>query len=353
MAMNRKTILCALLALCGTAAWGQYQDYSRMGRTPAELLFLTDPLEIPLKEPSWFFGGAEKDTPAEQLAYAQGLEREGRREAAIDAYDDLVRNWHATPQALTAQLSIARLRSAAGETQLAYDEDIYLLAHYNGRFELTPILEDATAQADLLAQRELNRSLRLTSGNGLRQNYERIIHFAPRWRRVPDLLLSIANLYCEDEEYASAITVCDRLIVDWPAYSKMDDVVSLYCRACREQANLWANDVGRLAHLERLLAGARTFRPAHPDLDQFTQWEREIYLMRRERAYVAATFYDNPKAYSPEAALLAYQAFLRDYPDAPQAADVRARIAALAPAASGETPAEGAVQSRTAAQPQE
>ena len=322
-----------------------------MGRTPTELLFLTDPLEIPLKEPSWFFGGAEKDSPAAQLAYAQGLERAGERDEAIEAYDDLVRHWHATPEALTAQLAIARLHSAAGETQLAYDADIYLLAHFNGRFELSPVLEDATAQADALARRELDRTFRLTSGAGLRQNYERIIHFAPRWRRVPDLLLRIAELYSENEEYASAITVCDRLIVDWPAYSKLDDVVALYCRACRAQADLWANDVGRLAHLERLLAGARTFRPSHPDLAQFAEWEQEIRLMRRDRAYLAAAFYDNPKAYSPEAALLAYQAFLREFPDAPQAGAVRERIAALAPAAAGEAAPGGAVQSRSADAP--
>lgn len=318
-----------------------------MGRTPAELLFLTDPMEVELKEPSWFWHSPKKGSPAEQLAYAQGLERAGETKKAVEAYDDLVHEWHATQEALAAQLAIARLESAAGNTQAAYDADIYLLAHFGGRFELEPVLEDAAAQADLLAGRELGRRFRLASGEALRQNYERIVHFAPRWRRVPDLMLRIAEIYLEEEEYASAITVCDRLIVDWPAYSGMDEVVLLYCRACRLQADVWRNDAGRLGHLEKLLAGARVFRPTHPEVDQIRQWEREVYLLRRERAYRNATFYDNPSAYSPGAAALAYQAFLRDFPDAPQADEIRARLAALAPA-------EGAVQSRSAKpQPQE
>lgn len=335
------------MVLCAAAAWGQYQDYSRMGRTPAELLFLTDPMEVELKEPSWFWHSPKKGSPAEQLAYAQGLEREGAREKAVEAYDDLVHEWHATPEALAAQLAIARLESAAGNAQAAYDADLYLLAHFGGRFELEPVLQDAAAQADFLAGRELGRTFRLASGKALRENYERIIHFAPRWRRVPDLLLRIAELYQEEGEFASAITVCDRLIVDWPTYSGMDEVVALYCRACRRQADVWRNDVGRLAHLEKLLGGACVFRPTHPEVAQFRQWMREVYLLRRERAYRNAAFYDNPSAYSPEAAALAYQAFLRDFPDAPQADAIRARLAALAPA-------EGAVESRSAKpQPQE
>ena len=52
--------------------------------------------------------------------------------------------------------------------------------------------------------------------------------------------------------------------------------------------------------------------------------------MRRARSYAKATFYDNPKAYSLEAAVRAYQTFLREVPDAPQVPQVRERLAQLA-----------------------
>ena len=329
-AMSRRAILAAWVCCAAALGSAQYQDYSRIGRTPEALSFLDEPIEVELKEPAWLFGGPDEDTPAEQLLLAQRLEREGKREKAIDAYDDLVHEWHATPEALTAQLAIARLESAAGNARKAYEADLYLLAHFAGRFELAPVLADAVAQADALAAQERGRTLHFTSNATLRRNYEQIIHFAPRWKRVPELLLRIAELYVDDAEFSHAITVCDRLVVDWPNYAGMDEVVSVYCRACRLQANVWRNDVGRLAHLERLLAGAQAFRPNHPERERFAQWQREVYLLRHDRAYANASFYDNPAAYSREAALLAYQAFLRDFPDSPHAEAIRVRVAQLA-----------------------
>lgn len=328
--MNVKQYFSILLILLlASTAVAQYQDYSRMGRTPAELQFIDDPMKIELKEPSWLWHNPKKDTVEEQLAYASRLEADGKWEKAIEAYDDLVHEWHATPEALTAQLAIARLNSAHNKTQAAYDADIYLLAHFSGRFELEPVLLDAVAQADLLAAQDLSRTFRKNSGAALRANYERIIHFAPRWPKVPELLLKIATIYSHTEEYDSVITICDRIVIDWPTYEQLDEVILTYCDACRKLANKWKNDAGRLKHLEQLLAGARAFYPTHPLVEQFSQWQQEIYIMRRDRAYEKALFYDNPAAYSAEAALKAYQTFLRDFPDAPQVETARQRAAAL------------------------
>lgn len=327
-----KRILFLLPAmLCVAVLRAQYVDYSRMGKTPAELMFIDDPMDIELKEPSWWWHDPEKDSPAEQLAYARSLEADGKIKDAIGAYDDLVHEWHATPEALKAQLSIARLHSAAGDAAAAYDADIYLLAHFSGRFEMEPVLKDALAQADLLAGRAETGflGLRRYSHNALRANYERIIHFAPRWVMVPDLLMRIGALYSDAGQYASALTIYDTIIVRWPGTARMDEVVYCYAEACRRQADVWRNDTGRLQNLERLIAGAVAFRPAHPSRALFETWQREIYEMRREGSYVKAVFYDNPKAYSVDAAIRAYQAFLQQFPDAPQAPAVRARIAEL------------------------
>ncbi len=328
--MMRHALLLGLL-VTATLLSAQYQDYSRMGRTPAELMFIEDPLEIELKEPSWWFHNPKKDTPAEQLQYAQGLEAEGKLKKALEAYDDLVHEWHATPQALRAQLSVARLYAALNDSEEAYNEDIYLLAHFSGRFDLEVVLKDAVAQADALTAGSKTGflGLRSQSRKSLRTNYERIIHFAPRWPRVPELLMRIAALYSEEEAYASAITVYDNIIVKWPIYARLDDVVYLYAEACRKQADLWRNDTGRLHNLERLIAGAITFRPAHAQRKTFQTWCDEIYVMRRDASYAKACFYDNPQAYSVDAAIRAYQAFLQQFPDALQAETVRNRIAEL------------------------
>ena len=54
-AMKMKTFLLAMCLFCTLVASAQYQDYSQMGKTPAELRFIDDPLKIDLKEPSWFW----------------------------------------------------------------------------------------------------------------------------------------------------------------------------------------------------------------------------------------------------------------------------------------------------------
>ena len=340
----KRHALALAAALCAALAGAQYQDYSRFGQTPAELRFYDEVTDVDLKKPSWLWHNPACDTPQEQLLHAARLEREGRRDDAVEAYDDLVHEWHATPEALTAQLAIARLESAAGNARQAYDADVYLLAHFAGRFELEPVLEDALAQADYLAGRDRDRTFRFHSGDALRLNYGRLIHFAPRWARVPELLQRIADLHLADGEYASAITVCDRLVTDWPNYKDLDAVVTLYCTACRRQADVWRNDLGRLRQLERLIAGAQTFRPDHPEAARFAAWQAEIHALRRDRAHANASFYDNPAAYSAEAAIRAYQAFLREYPDAPQADAVAKRVQAL----TAQTPRAHAPQSRAA-----
>lgn len=329
--MKARTLFLLLGLALASVAWAQYRDYAQMGKTPAELQFIDNPLEIEKKEQAWWFWNKPKmDTAADQLAYAAELERAGKQCKAIRAYNDLVRQWHTSSEALYAQMSIARLESAMGNAAAAYDADLYLLAYFAGHFQSGPVLEDAVAQADLMVAQNRAGKIKLRLGSGLRANYERIIHFAPRWERVPDLMVKIAELYAQDEEYASTITVCDRLFIDWPAYEKLDDVVALYCAACRQLANQWQNDTGRLKHLEQLLSGAIIFRPAHADAPLFKRWKQEIYELRRARSYEKATFYDNPKAYSLEAAIRAYQTFLREFPDAPQVPQVRERLAALA-----------------------
>ena len=75
--------------------------------------------------PRWFswFTGPKRDTAAEQFAYAAELEGAEEWRAARKAYDALVRNWPASPEAPKAQkavrLSASRYRPAARSIPLA------------------------------------------------------------------------------------------------------------------------------------------------------------------------------------------------------------------------------------------
>lgn len=327
--MKLKFFALVILLFVSSTLCAQYRDYSRMGKTPAELQFIENPHSVELKEPSWFWYNPEMDTAEEQLRYADKLYREGELDDAIEAYDDLVHEWHATREALRAQLMLAQIYDETGSAQRAYEEYIYLLAYFPGRFELEPVLKNLLRLADAMVYEDQSAALGKYSNLRLRSNYENIIHYAPRWSEVPSLLLRIAKLYAADENYSSTLTICDRIVVQWKDYAQMDEVVDVYCTACRALANQWSNDTGQLLKIEQLLSGALKYASSHPKKDIYTQWLQEIYEMRRNRAYAKALFYDNPAAYPVASTILAYEQFLEAFPDAKEAEIARQRLAVL------------------------
>jgi hypothetical protein len=327
--MKMKFFISLLLLCVASHAVAQYRDYSRMGKTPAELRFIEDPHEVDLKEPSWFWHSPKKDSSEEQLRYADELYREGDISEAAEAYDDLVHEWHASVEALRAQLMLAQIYDQAGKVHAAYEEYIYLLAYFAGRFELEPVLTSLLRLADAMVYENEQSTLGKYSNTRLRSNYEHIIHYAPRWKEVPAILLRIAKLYASDENYSSTLTICDRIVVQWSSYEAMEEVVDLYCSSCRSLAYQWRNDVAQLLKVERLLAGAIKYASNHPKKATYEQWVKEIYTMRRDRSYAKALFYDNPAAYPVASTILAYEQFLADFPDAKEAGQARERLEVL------------------------
>lgn len=322
--------LFSLVLLCVTAtAFAQYRDYSRMGKTPAELRFVENPKEVELKEPSWFWYNPKYDTAEEQLRYADDLYREGEIEKAAQAYNDLVHEWHASAEALRAQLMCAQIQDELGNLRSAYEEYLYLMAYFSGRFELEPVLKSLLRLADAMVYEDQQAALGRYSNERLRANYENIIHYAPRWDEVPKMLLNIANLYAMEGNYSSTLTICDRIVVQWPNYEGMEAVVEVYCSACYKLAQQWKNDTSQLLKVERLLGGAMKYAPDHPRMETYQQWAQDIYEMRRNRSYEKALFYDNPAAYPVEATILAYEQFLEDFPDAKEANQAKQRLEVL------------------------
>ena len=82
------------------------------------------------KEPWHLFGAPAEDTAAAQMARAKRFEAAGRRSAARKAYDSLVHNWGASPEASEAQLSVARLFEEEGDREEAFREYQYWLERY-------------------------------------------------------------------------------------------------------------------------------------------------------------------------------------------------------------------------------
>lgn len=324
-----KTHLFLIAALALTApALAYTPDYAGDGKTPAERMIIEKPFEIDRKAPSFWWRPSEKD-PAAQLALAKKYETEGRLRKARNAYNDLVHEWHSAPEAVTAQLAIAAIYEKQAAWQDAYNENIYLLAHFSGQFPLEPVLENAFRLANLLAENNTGWfGLDLTGHTALRQNYERIVHFAPRWSRAAETYLRIGALYENEAYYTEAFATYARLLTAFPNTPLRDDVLYRANETLLKMARNEAQDAEKLRDCENLIALSIRNNPLHPKIPTFETWRDEIHAMRRALAYSQAKFYDT-RRHNVKAARHAYRNFLRDFPEAEQGPAIIARLAEL------------------------
>ncbi len=323
-----KTHLLLIAALTLTAPAMAYYPDTGDGKNPAERMLTTDPLEVERKESSFWWRPSEK-TPEAQLARARAYEAEGRLRKARNAYNDLVHEWHSSPQAVTAQLAIASIYEKQEAWQDAYDENIYLLAHFSGQFPLEPVLDKTFRLANLLA--ENNRGwfgIDLSGPTALRQNYERILHFAPRWSRAAETLLRIGALYEAEGYYTRAFNTYVKILVSFSDTPLRNDVVYRSNETLLKMARNESQDSEKLRECENLIALSIRNNPLHPSVPLFESWKEEINAMRRTLAYSQAKFYDT-RQHSIDAARRAYRKFLLDFPSAPQAQEVNARLIEL------------------------
>lgn len=328
----KKQLIVVLAGLLALPLAANPRDFAGDGRTPAEHMIVYDPLEIERKEPSFWWRPSEQ-TPEAQLVLAQRYEAEDRLKKARNAYNDLVHAWHSAPEAVTAQQAIARIYEKQGKYQDAYDENIYLLAHFSGQFPLDPILDKTFKLANLLAENRRGWfGIDLIGANALRENYQRIIHFAPRWQRAPEVLLRIGALYESDGRYTEALATYSRILTAFPETQLKDDIIYRVCESLLKLAKSKSQDSEKLKECENRLALMIRSNPKHPGRDTFEEWQQEIYAMRRELSYNKAKFYDNRK-YSAAVTKDAYAKFLSEFPDAPQRDAIAARLTELAPSA--------------------
>ena len=293
------------------------------------------------KQPSIFHRPAQK-TPAAQLAYAQSLEAAGRLIRATRQYLALVHTWHESPEAITAERACAAVLEKRGRYVRAFDEYQYLIDNFAGHFPYEEILDRQLRIARFVSTRRRGKFLFFpgfkSSGDAL-PLFEKLVQNAPHWEQAPEIQYTLATLYEADGQHELAVQAFEAVEADRPdsrlaataAYGKAD---SLYGEARRNRRDeMICRDA-----LQALSVAIRDY-PADPQAEVARQHLDEMKTGLADSYYDRAYYYDRI-AKRPEAALITYGEFIKQFPTAKQAEEVSRRMEVL----KARIPAQGKPQ---------
>jgi outer membrane protein assembly factor BamD (BamD/ComL family) len=283
------------------------------------------------KDTSWiWFLRAKCDTPAEQMAHAHQLEAEGSLRAARRAYDALVREWPASPEAPKAQLALAMVWA---KKCMNYDEAFeaieYLLDFYPRDCDYLELVNYEYQLVNMMIKdKKTFLGMSFTSTRVCRQHYESIVRRAPGASYVPEAMLKIADLREQDDQYEEAVQVYATLASKFPLTPEARAATYLEAKARMWLCRRLSYNRPRCKDTLNYLAMAMKRVPDLDQLDELKTWQSELSQQLSEDAYAQAKFYDT-KQRTRHAALSAWERFLKEYPDSPHAEEARARIEAL------------------------
>lgn len=282
----------------------------------------------PVRMRSKFWRHPKKKDAASQLVYARKLKDSGRKKKALKQYNALVRKWHESPEAVQAQYSFARLLEEMEKYKKAFDAYQYMAVFYAGRFNHADMLEKQMSLADKTrVQRHIRFLLMkgITSPGDAIPMYRKIIKNAPEWDHADEALFNIASIQEELGEYNSARDSYDELLQFYFKSELIDSAAfhSAICSyiisnksprdkiICRDALSAQANYVENYAQSEG-------------NVVQIKNNMIELKYRLAKMYYDTALFYDKSKHL--EAALIAYNDFMKKFPDGKLTSDAIKRI---------------------------
>ena len=286
------------------------------------------------KEPSYLWHVPAEDTPAAQLARARRLEAGGGVSSARKAFDALVHEWGSSPEAAEAQLSVARLRERAGDYEEAFAEYEYYLKYYaSGNAAQGATYADVVARQYAIANEmrsEYEQSMWGPSAEVVASMYRHVVANAPDDARAADAVFHEGWCYEQDREWVKAVTAYEKIPAKYPRSPR---VAEAWYRAgmCRAtDSDRHPNDERSLLNALEVLRSAVRAAPSRPEAAEATERIASLSARASAIAFGRAAFYDRIR-HNDEASRLAYRDFLRQYPNAAESDEARARLAELGP----------------------
>ncbi len=272
-----------------------------------------------------------KETPALQIEHAGDLVVQGKIRKAMRAYRALVHTWHDAPEAVTAQRAYARLLEEEGRYDLAFKELQYLIENYAGSFQYRKALEAQFRIAQHIMTRKSGGFLFISGFSSPERAlplFEQIVRNAPNWERTPEAQFMIGVIYEEMDETEMAVNAYEATRNRYPRSDFASEAAFRRCFCLYSVATDAPRDEFRNS---AAIASLRAFVADYPDslnagdankyLAELQARVEEIFLNR-------AKFYDR-SGRSPAAAVIAYEDFVKRFPNSELARDARERIREL------------------------
>jgi outer membrane protein assembly factor BamD len=281
-----------------------------------------------------FFSPAPtKADSAAQLAHGKDLIAKGSLKRAAKELNYLVLKWPGSPEAAEAQWLRATTLEALGKRELAFDEYQTLLARYGAE---SPYQQVLTNQWRIAQAVETRRKAAFFLFKGFTTPeasiplYETIVGNAPSWERAPELLYRIGEIQHGSWKTEEAIKTFNRIVAEYPSSPYAEKAAFAKAQCSLQLAEEYPN------HEEHTRAAWAdvTFYLTHFETRNHTMQAMKMQSDLRAKlarfAFEKAEFYDRVVK-TPEAALVAYEAFVREYPVSAWTERAKARIAALRP----------------------
>ena len=282
------------------------------------------------KSPSHFHRPA-KNTPAEQLAYANALRDGGRPGRAAAQYSLLVRTWHDSSEAPAAQFEYARLMEKAGDYDGAFEEYDYLIRNFFGGFPYNDVLDSQFRIANHVMTSRTRFLWVFPTADNLDRAlpmFERIVLNGPHWEKTAQAQFNVGWIHQKDGSYEEAVSAYETCRQNYPgtafaadaAFGEAHCLYLLALRSAREERGLSA----ARSSLNRFLADY----PDHESAGEAAKFRDDVVSRIAAMTFERAVFYDR-RNLQPRSALIAYRDFAAKFPESGKAEIARKRIAEL------------------------
>ena len=277
------------------------------------------------------FSRPAKSNPADQLAYADTLRERGSKKA-LKQYRALPLRWPDAVEAPVAQRAYAELLADKGKMFKAFEEYQVLVDLYSGRFAEYDEVLDRQYELAMQAMRHRRAKFLFLPGFVAPEQslplFEELLENGPHWERAPEVQYQMGEIHYLSDEYELAIIAYERGLHTYP-----DSVVAercaygraycLYLLAEENQASVSAQKEAWAAWSLYLMKF-----PEGEDVRLAKEYRNAVHRRMAKSAYEQALFYERV-ARKPQAALMAYREFTKEFPSSEWTGVAESRIDSL------------------------
>lgn len=273
---------------------------------------------------------ASRSAAAALLTQADAARDAGKAGAAKSAYRKLTLRYPESSESIQAHMALAEGMSETAPLK-AFDEYQMLIDRHVGQFNFQKVIEAQFALAQTVQGKHTGLA-RVISATHTQSRalplYQTIIANAPGWAGAAEAQFEIGNIHASENSLVDAINAYDRVINRYAGSTWREDALLQKGKVLLDSAtrrNLLPDRVSlAIDDFDRFLAEFK----GSEFTDEVLGERKRAYGILADHAYETAKYYDTGLK-KREAAMTAYEQFLKDYPNTKHTDTVRARLAAL------------------------